>query len=259
MGINGQKGFTLTELLVSTVLSLSVIGAVLVGYVATYTNTLGTLGASKLNHEMTTLMSLMSSDIRRAGYWGGLAATAAPADNPFNVNGQTALTVFNSMNGNLDVGPQGSGSCIVYAYDLGNDASVGGDELFGFRLNGGVVQMRVGGTPGNAASCASSDDDWEDLTDASLINVTVLSFDLVDSVCLNTREPDGIDNDGDGTVDNPEEADCYLVAPIAGSGDMTVETRQVDITLEAALADNASVRVTQTQSVRVRNELVRVR
>lgn len=260
MNSRKQAGFTLTELMVSTGLSLTVIAAVLTGYVATYTNTLGTLASSKLNHEMTSLMSLMSNDIRRAGYWGGLNASTDPTGNPFNVVGDTALTVFDSMAGNSSVGPQGSGTCVVYAYDLASSGNVDADELFGFRLNSGVVQMRTAGTPGNPASCADPDDVWEDLTDINTVNVTALVFDLAGSSCLNTREPDGLDNDGDGVVDNPEEADCYAAPlPAAGSGDITVETRELRITLTGTLADDSFVRVTQSQTVRVRNELVRER
>jgi len=258
MNSKRQAGFTLTELMIATGLSLTVIAAVLTGYVATYTNSLGTLAGSKLNHEITTLMSLMGNDIRRAGYWGGISASEDPLGNPFNVVGESALTVFDSVVGNNSVGPLGSGTCIVYAYDLATDGAVNADELFGFRLNNGVVQMRTSGTPGNAASCADPSDVWEDLTDINMVNITTLTFDLSDSSCLNIREPDGIDNDGDGVVDNPEESDCYSAPlPVAGSGDITVETRELLITLTGSLADDDFVRVTQSQTVRVRNELIR--
>ena len=259
MNIYSQKGFTLAELMISTVLSLSVISTVLIGYVATSTSTISTLAASKLNHELASLMSLMINDLRRAGYWGTVAALDDPTLNPFNIVDQSALTVFDSSDANNLAGPTGGGTCVTYTYDMNSNGSLESEEFTGFRLSGGVVQMRTSGAAGTA-SCASADDVWEDLTDAAQINVTTLNFDLAGSVCLNTREPDGLDNDGSGGIDNTEEVDCYRAPlPAVASGDVTVETREVIITVGGTLADDAFVRLVQSQTVRVRNELIRVR
>ncbi len=241
MNVRHQAGFTLTELLVSMGLSLGLIAAVLTSYVGTFTHSMATLDASRLNHEMNSLMGLMSNDIRRAGYWGSLDVNEDPIANPFHQTGQTTLTVYNSMANNTAVGSTGNGSCIVFAYDMNGDGEVDPEELTGFRLNNGVVQVRVSGTPGTAASCASLGDVWEDLTDARLVTVTGLNFDLAGSACINIEDADALD--------------CYAVAPAAG--DMTVETREVRITLEGALTEDDFVRFTQTHTVRVRNELIR--
>ncbi|MEX2367664.1 MAG: prepilin-type N-terminal cleavage/methylation domain-containing protein [Pseudohongiellaceae bacterium] len=251
-----QAGFTLTELMISTALSLSVISSILVGYLATLTSSANTLDASKLNQELTTLMSVMVSDIRRAGYWAN-ALNVAPTANIFSAVNNTALEVFDNMTANNQVAATGSGSCIVYAYDADEDGAVDAEELMGFRLNGSVVQMRTSGNLADPDSCASASNTWVSLTDSTLVNITTLDFDLTDSICLNTREPDGVDNDGDSTIDNAEEADCYAQVPTAGSGDITVETRQLSITLAGTLADDAFVRLSLTQDVRVRNDIVR--
>jgi len=253
-----QRGFTLTELMISTGLSLSVISAVLLAYVATSTNAISTLAGSKLNHELTSLITLMSDDIRRAGYWG--TALGNPAGNPFNRAGQTALTVFDSSANNNQPGPTGSGTCVTYAYDMNRNGVLDTGELTGFRLVNGAVQMRTAGTSGSPASCANASDSWENLTDRAQIVVMTLTFNFADSVCLNTREPDGLDNDGNGTIDNGEEMDCYRAPlPTVGSGDVTVETREVEITVGGTLVDDSFVRLMQSQTVRVRNELIRLR
>lgn len=257
--LRSQQGFTITELMVSTALSLSVISSVLVGYLATYVSSSNTLAASKLNQELSTLMSLMVSDIRRAGYWAN-ASSNLPTANIFNAVDNTALEVFDSMASNTQVGVNGSGSCIVYAYDADEDGAVDAVELPGFRLNGGAVQMRTSGNTADPDTCAGAGDTWVTLTDTTLVNVTALTFSLADTVCLNTREPDILDNDANGVVDNAEEYDCYdAPLPVGGSGDITVETRQVTITLTGALVADSFVRLTQTQNVRVRNDLVRIR
>jgi type IV pilus assembly protein PilW len=168
---------------------------VLVGYVATSTSAISTLAESKLNHELASLMSLMINDIRRAGYWGTLAALDDPTVNPFNIVNQSTLSVFDSSETDNMAGTTGNGTCLTYTYDMNRNGTLEAEELTGFRLRGGVVQMRTSGISG-PASCAGPNDVWENLTDGAQINVTTLNFDLAESVCLNTREPDDLDNDG---------------------------------------------------------------
>ena len=256
-----QTGFTLTELMITVALSLTVISSVMVGYLGTYSGSMSTLNSSKLNQEMSALMSMMVADIRRAGFNGSVVAGVSPTANVFNTVDNTALEVFDSMTSNTQVAATGSGSCIVYAYDVDQDGVVDANELVGFRLNAGVVQIRTVGNIADPDTCASSiNNTWTDLTDANFITVTTLRFDLSGSMCLNTREPDLVDNDGNATVDNSEEGNCYVAPlPVAASGNITVETRQVDITLAGNLTDDSFTRLSQVQSVRVRNDLVRIR
>jgi prepilin peptidase dependent protein B len=169
------------------------------------------------------------------------------------------MEVFNNMTSNTQQAATGSGSCIVYAYDRDADGVVDTDELAGFRLNSGVVQMRTTGNAADPDTCASANNTWVDLTDADFVTVTNLTFSLAGSYCLNTREPNAVDDDANGTVDNAEEADCYAQVPAAASGDITVETREVGITLAGQLTNDTFVNMTLNQNVRVRNEWVRVR
>lgn len=246
--------------MITVALSLTVISSVMIGYLGTYTGSMSTLNSSKLNQELNAVMSMMVADIRRAGYNGSVAASENPTANVFNTVDSTALEVFDDMVSNTQVAATGSGSCIVYAYDLNQDGAVDANELVGFRLNGVVVQMRTVGNVADPDTCASSGNTWTDLTDADFITITTLNFDLSGSMCLNTREPDLVDSDSDGTVDNVEEGNCYVAPlPAAASGDITVETRQVDITLAGNLADDSFTRQSQAQSVRVRNDLIRIR
>lgn len=255
-----QNGFTLTELMITVALSLSVISSVMVGYLGTYSGSMSTLNSSKLNQEMSALMSLMVADIRRAGFDGAVAPGDLPTANVFNTIDNTALEVFDSMSSNTQVAATGSGSCIIYTYDADQDGTVDATELVGFRLNAGVVQMRTVGNVADPDTCASTNNTWTDLTDSDFITVTTLNFDLSGSMCLNTREPDLVDNDGDGVIDNPQERDCYdAPLPVAASGNITVETRQIDITLAANLTEDSFTRLSQVQSVRVRNDLIRIR
>ncbi|MGV3590988.1 MAG: PilW family protein, partial [Gammaproteobacteria bacterium] len=106
-----QRGFTVTELMITVGLSLSVISSVLIGYLATYSSSLNTLAASKLNQDMSALMNLMVNELRRAGYSGTVPTT--PASNLFALANNTALEVFDDMTSNTQQAATGSGSCIV--------------------------------------------------------------------------------------------------------------------------------------------------
>lgn len=254
-------------------LGLSIVGSILVGYMATYTSSMDTLAASRMNQDLNAVMNLMISEFRRAGYSGNAATASSPTTNVFNQPASTALRVIDSMTGNTELAPVGNGtwsnggavtqgSCILYAYDRDEDGVVDTDELNGFRLNTvtGAVEMRRLGVLATPASCTNGT--WDALTDPNFITVSVLTFNLDNSECLNTREPDGIDNDlgGSPAIDNAEEADCYdSPLPTAASGDVTVETRQIRSTITGNLANDAFVQISLTQDVRVRNDLVRVR
>ncbi|GAA5526171.1 hypothetical protein Maes01_02766 [Microbulbifer aestuariivivens] len=259
MRLRKQRGLTLVELMISLTVGLVVIGAGSTVYVTTAVKSGSAIASSRLNQELMTLMSIMVLDIRRAGYWADAAVN--PTQNPFSEPDVTALAVRPSIAD--PVAAATSGQCILFAYDADDDGILDNDNLFGFRLNNGVVQMRRNGdVVANARHdhCNDAEDNWQDVTDGNLFTVTDLTFDSSPSQCLNMREPDGVDSDGDGTVDNQEEEDCYqLPLPAAGSGDITVETREVVVNIAAQLTDDPDVRVQVAQSVRVRNDLLRER
>lgn len=272
-----QQGVTLTELMVGLVVGLIVIAGVLQVYLTTINTSGDTLKMSHLNQELAAIINIMSNDIRRAGYAGMTDGSGdyydwddplgndpddyhnylEPHTNPFNQRGSSALEVHDNGGGAYaDAGALGSGSCIVYAYDANSDGQVDSSESLGFRLNaaGDEVQMRTSGTVTN--DCTNANGTWEGVSDAETVTITELSFDLSESMCLNSSEPNDVDDDGANGVDDAAEFDCYDIA--ADSDEVTVEVRNVAITLSGQLADDASVRASLTQSVRVRNNLIAV-
>src|SRR5690606_35070928 len=102
------------------------------------------------------VMTVMTNDIRRAGYWGNLALSdyANPHLNPFAQVDVTALEVHA---GNVEQAATGAGECIVYAYDADNDGVLDNEDIRGFRLNNGVVQMRANGDVTNATHDSCTD------------------------------------------------------------------------------------------------------
>ncbi len=263
MSRNVQRGFTLIELLVAMAVGLVVLGGVLSVYLTTIRTSHATLQASRLNQEMAAILNIMANDIRRAGYWGD-GNVSTPDANPFSqvdtatAANTTAVRVHYTDDNGANytdkteevIFANRQGSCITYAYDRNGDGDLDDDEKFGFRWDGqsddGILMRRSapGGT-GGTNICNSNTDIWESLTDTGTIEITGtgLNFSLEDSSCLNT--------------DNAAQPDCYANIPVAGSGDATVESLRLAISLNARLADDPDVKAEMTQTVQVRNLLVR--
>ena len=261
---NRQAGITLVELLISMALSMIVVGAVLTVYVMTATSSSTSLQMTKLNQELTLALTVMVGDIRRAGYWGTTnpAQLDAPMQNPFNQIGAattgTALAVFSGIADTTANGPQAAvADCITFAYDVDNDGllqnadgTFDNNEITGFRLNNGAIQMRQSGDGAATTNDQCDTGSWVNMTDPSLINITALNFDLSESACINTA------------FGNTEaDANCYDNTTATGykastAGSILVETRQVRVTIAAQLARDGDVRLTLEHTAKVRNELV---
>lgn len=260
MNKTAQQGLSLIELMIGVAIGIFILVGVTNIWLTSIMSSSDTLRQSKLNQEMTTLMSVMSNDITRAGITGNLSYTN-PQTNAFSQVNDTALEVIDNLTDNNQVtfaNAATGGSCIVYSYDRDLDGVVDDTDVLGFRLNNGAVEMRQNVIAGaNRDSCDSADGNWIPVTDNRVINITNLNFAFNNSECINTREPNDIDEDGDGNNSNAEEMDCYNSVPTNGSGDVTVETRQIEITLAGQLVSDASINMTMAQSVRIRNNLVR--
>jgi type IV pilus assembly protein PilW len=254
-----QLGFTLIELMISLALGAIVISGLISVYVATVVSSYDTIAMSKLSQQTTALVNIMTSDIRRAGYWGNASIDIdrSPAVNPFSTSGVTALGLLDSIAGNTVIAGNSAttGTCIAYTYDVDEDGVLDNEDIVGFRLNGTVAQMRRLGNNANSTQISCTNGTWEDLTDSDIISVDTLTFSLVNSMCINNREPDEVDNDGDGTIDDADEMDCYTDTP--GTGDITTEVLQITINISASLVNDSDVKMNMSQVVRVRNDRVR--
>lgn len=255
-----QSGFTLTELMISVTLSMSVIGSLLTSYAATQINTVKLLSSNRLDQDLSALINLMANEMRRVGYRANLTETYLPNTNPPVETETSTLQLYSNSSSETQASVTGVGTCLLYTYDRDEDGQFELHEAAGFRLVDGVVQMRVAVTSSTSQGCTSANNSWISLTDPDFITVTSLTFNLGESRCFNTREPDEVDNDQDGQVDNPEEFNCYSESqPVAASGDTTVEARQIRITLTANLESDSFIEQTYTLYERIRNDPVRVR
>ncbi len=275
LSVRRQAGLSIVELMVGMAVGLVVMGGVISIYISTLKTSSETLQSSRLNQEMSAIMNIMINDIRRAGYWGSADLTS-PEGNPFNQvdtgtpTNTTAVRVHSTDDNGTTYTDKSDeavmadrvGSCIVYTYDAGGTVGTLDDaEKFGFRWDGeddDALMMRRSSNAGSNI-CQGGTGTWNAVTDTDFIEITNLQFSLAGSKCMNASEPDGVDEDGGGVVDEFDEYNCYLAAYAPDAGERTVENLAVEITLSARLVDAPEVRATITQSVQVRNYVVRIR
>lgn len=126
------------------------------------TNT-STLKMTRLDQELRAVMMMLTSDLRRAGGWGGVVnqvISRTPIPNPFS-----------------QISVSADSSCILYSYDYKNNNNpLDTNNQYGFRLDtkDGAVEMRQAG-----AGC--EDTGWQNLTDENSIEITVLKIESFSS------------------------------------------------------------------------------
>jgi len=216
--IKAHKGFTLVEMMVSTVVAaISMAGVISVFANSVRSNT-DNLEIIRLNQEMRAVMDVMVSDIRRAGYWSGADGTTA---NPYTAAGEAMAVV--------------GGDCITYSYDFNADNNaIANVDRQGFRLVNGAVSIR-----NNLVDCSDPAvvgvNAWEPISDASAVNMTNLSFVLNQASCLN--------------LSNSSRA-CN------NAGDQTAVMNVLTISLTGQLVGDAGIIDQISETVAVRNTVI---
>ncbi len=146
---NKQHGFTLIELMISLLIGLLLMLGLTTFLANGITSNNQILQAIQLNQEMRAIMTLISRDLRRAGYW----ANAATTGNPFQT-----ITIQNSPN-----------PCILFSYDRNDSGSLvaPNNVKYGYIWNSGAVWMRSNG----AGDCSFNTTNWEALNDATVVTI----------------------------------------------------------------------------------------
>lgn len=214
--LKNQKGFTLTELIIAISINMIVLIALISIFVTNLRQYRFFLNTNILHQQLQLAMDIMTSDIRRAGYWANASndAHTNQNNNPFMASG-------------LDISIPAGNTCILFSYDHDNNGSLpsigsgSDDERYGYRLSGGAIQTRPWGA---SFSCTAAASAWENMTDPTIITITALTF------TLSTQ-----------TV-------------VSGPGTASILLRSVDITITGQLTSDSTVTQTLTQHVRIRND-----
>ncbi len=232
------SGFSLVELMISITVGLVVLGGVVSIFVSSVKGNADALKMTRLNQELQAVMSMMTRDIRRAGYWG--LATSAIGAGALNLNINTfANPATGTAVATGNYSSEAANSCITFSYDMDADGNIdvgsgaaptnNPDERFGFRLNSSALEARQS----NAACTAGG---WVNITDENSVQITLLRFKL--KTQQQVVGVDGMLIDSDGT----------------GTGPSKIHVREVQITLEGWLKNDTSVKRTLQETVRIRSD-----
>jgi type IV pilus assembly protein PilW len=211
-----QRGLSVIELMVGAALGLFLVAGAITLFVSNMTNSRQMLLEARINQDLRATADLIARDLRRAGFW-------ANAINVTTANNYSPISV--------------AGSQIEYRFARDTNNTVENNEQFGFRLNNGVIQMKVNGTP-----------TWQDLTDPNAATVTQFAITSNETIipvgdsCVR----------GCNTVPPPMPAASTVACP----NPPAVTVRRYDLVLEATAPTNAAVRRTLRESVRIRNDQV---
>lgn len=209
-------GFNLTELMIALVISSIIMIALLTLVVTNLSHYQKSLNTNRLNQQLAAVLSVMSDDIRRAGYWSNAhndVGTHAN-NNPFIASGN-------------DISINPGANCILLTYDHDKNGSLAtisasvDDERYGFRLTNSAIQSRP---PGASFDCAAAANEWENITDTTVINITQLQFTLTTTTIT------------------------------TGPGTKGIQLRSIDISITGQLTNDATISKTLTQHVRIRND-----
>ena len=152
-----QAGLTLIEMMIAMVLGLFVVGVIITVFSTNVRSSTENIKMIRLNQELRGVMTLMSDELKRAGY------SADPDEDDFMEDLNFTST------------------CARYSYDDNSDNTQDANERFAFRLTGNIVEWSRNVT---SADCSSAGT-WDDLTDPNLASITTLDFDLTGSANTN--------------------------------------------------------------------------
>lgn len=193
LGVAKQRGLSLTELMISLVVSSFIVLAAATHYTITYRASLSAQVSSARTDQFTRVEFLLTSAIREAGFLDSLAnvtnrleRTADYNSSPTQSARADAATIKPSEDGNCVIVESATDSNPVYEY--------------GFRINEGVVQS----ASGDEVDC--NGDGWSPLTTIDTLRFIHLEVTPGgDDEYINADDPDP-----DPDLGTPlEEDDCF--------------------------------------------------
>lgn len=148
-----QKGFTLVEMLIASVLGLFVTGVIITVFSTNVRSSTENIQMVRLNQELRGVMALMTDELKRAGY----SADSQNSDFMDELN-------FTS-------------TCVRYSYDDDANKVQDSDEHFGFRLQNNKVEWSR-----NATGTGCTGGTWAALTTIDVASIVTLDFDISGSI-----------------------------------------------------------------------------
>jgi prepilin peptidase dependent protein B len=159
-----QRGISLVELMISMTLgfvALSAMSSLVAQGIVLNTSF---LAKSRLDEEVNAVLAIISQDLKRIGFHGLTHKMIADPEN-FTSPFQRTLTVAKFPQ-------EPAKSCVTFAYDANQNGLLDAkypNENYGYRLRDEAIEIRM-----NSLECKNMG--WHDITDSSIVKVTMLSF-----------------------------------------------------------------------------------
>lgn len=166
---NRQAGLSLVEVLVGMTISLVVTSAMVVLMSNSLSSTSRIVKMTKLSDDLRTAMHVMSRDVRRTNYTADAVYCFGNPD--CGTDGSVSLPGDVTINAGND--------CFTFLLDRDHDGDATENSAGGFRYitssGVGLLQSWVGDA---SPSCtATGDDNWANLTDPDIMEITAFSVD----------------------------------------------------------------------------------
>jgi prepilin peptidase dependent protein B len=202
------------ELMVGLALGLFIVAAALFLLTEHLRENRSLLLQARLQQDLRTTLDLMSRHLHRAGQWGTPQAAIWQADAAPQTNPYAALT------------PSGSSMLFHASRDAQENQQIDSNETLGFRLQQGLLQMRLG------------DGGWQSLTDPEVMQITQLQI-----------QPQ-VHEQALGDL-------CHRPCPVASTTcPPRQQVRSVQISVQATATHDAQVQRSLQTQVRLRNDAV---
>ena len=151
-------GFSLVEMLISLLLGGVLLAMAVNLYLTSVATGTKNLKYSRLRADIQSIMYMMETDIRRAGYGG------------------SAFMVGSGANKTVDTINTGGQHCIIYYYNHDDSNSITSADRMGIRLKPSSHEIQFGtGVDPRAVNCYDSGH-WKALSDNKFIKITGLRF-----------------------------------------------------------------------------------
>lgn len=151
------RGFSLVELLIALLLGSVLLTMVISLYVTSVSTGAKSLKYSRLRTDLQSIIAMIETDIRRAGYGGSDYLVGENSNKTIDINGN---------------------NCIVYYYNHNNTSAVESKNKMAFRLNDGAIEFNSG--VGKVASRVCTTSGWTDISNNKFITIT--HFTLTENV-----------------------------------------------------------------------------
>lgn len=166
------RGHGLIELMTAIALGLFLVSGLAFLLFESARNAQDAVRHAQLRQSLLTVMSVISAELRRAGYWSGAGIDVTAAGS----SGYGPLSLVD-------------GHCILYSYDQEHNSPDGrpaADDQHGLRLANGAVQIKTSDSGCGDNTCLACDSGtWFAVNDPQTVAITGLAFDLESRVPAN--------------------------------------------------------------------------